>query len=90
MHFFVRRLFRSLIVAMKEYNVVLPIAGHAYVTVEAESSEDAIEKAMEIVTIDNVEEWEALEQFNQGNVCYCPSPWEAEAEPADGDDNDED
>jgi hypothetical protein len=65
-----------------EYNVVLPIAGHAYLTVEADSPEEAIEKAMDEVTINDIEELEALKQFNQGNVCYCPSPWEAEAEEA--------
>lgn len=74
---------------MKEYYVVLPIAGHAYLTVEAESPEDAIDEAMEIVTIDNVEEWTALEQFNQGNVCYCPQPWTAEADPVDDDDSED-
>lgn len=63
---------------MKEYTVTIPIAGHAYVTVEAENDEQAKEKAFAEVTIDHVEQWEALDQFNQGNVCYCPQPWEVE------------
>jgi hypothetical protein len=67
---------------MAQYNVVIPIAGHIYKTVEADSEEDAIEKAMESVSIDDIGGWETLRQFNRGNVCYCPSPWEAEAEEA--------
>jgi hypothetical protein len=67
---------------MAEYNVTIPIAGHAFKTVEADSQEEAIEKAMEELTVDDIGEWEPLMRFNQGNVCYCPSPWEAEAEEA--------
>lgn len=72
----------------REYYVKVPIAGHACVTVEAESKEEALEKAIEVVTIDDIEEWEAMEQFSQGNVCYCPRPWEAEVESQD-DESDE-
>lgn len=64
---------------MKTYTVTLPIAGHAYVTVEAEDEKQAIEKALEEVTIENIEDWQAMETFNQGNVLYCPQPWNAEA-----------
>jgi hypothetical protein len=63
---------------MKSWSVTLPIAGHAYLTVEAETEEEAIEQALNEVTIDHIETWEAVERFNQGNVCYCPLPWEAE------------
>ena len=63
----------------RTYGVTLPIAGHAFVEVEAESEEAAIEAALNTVTSKHLESWEALEQFNEGNVCYCPSPWEAEA-----------
>lgn len=62
---------------MRVFSVTLPIAGHAYVTVEAENEDQAIDKAMEEVTIDDIETWEAVPQFNKGNVCYCPHPWEA-------------
>jgi hypothetical protein len=72
---------------MKEYEVTLPIAGHAYLTVEAESEEAAIEKAMGLVTINEIEDWEALTQFHEGNVCHCPSPWEAEAECVGGEES---
>lgn len=71
----------------KTWSVRLPIAGHADVEVEAESEADAIEMAFSKVEISNVEEWEALRQFHQGNVCYCPQPWEAEAICQDDDDD---
>lgn len=64
---------------MKTFNVVLPIAGHAYLTVEAEDEKSAIAKAHEEVTLQHVEEWTSLDRFNSGNVCHCPSPWDAEA-----------
>lgn len=62
------------------FSVTIPIAGHAFLEVEAETEPEAIEAAFEKVTLDHVEDWEALQRFNAGNVCYCPSPWEAEAE----------
>lgn len=45
----------------KEYEVCMPITGIIWVTVEAESEEEAIEAAFESdqLTLDNVEEWEA-------------------------------
>lgn len=70
---------------MPEFNVLVPFAGHIAVTVEAESEDEAIIAAMDAATLDNVESWEVLERFNRGNVCYCPSPWEAEAEMQDED-----
>ena len=64
----------------KTYSVTVPIAGHAFIEIEADSEEEAIELAINEVTLENIEEWTSLAQFNRGNVCYCPSPWEAEAE----------
>ena len=65
---------------MPQYRVAIPIAGHAFVEVEAENKEQACEKAMlSEESFDDIE-WEALDKFNQGNVCYCPGPWEIEAE----------
>lgn len=58
------------------FHVIIPIAGHAVKEVEAVSEEAAIEEAFNTVTLDDLENWEALERFHQGNVCYCPSPWE--------------
>lgn len=64
------------------FTVTIPMAGHLVIDVEATSEEEAIQKAFDSpdLTIDRLEGWEALEQFNQGNVCYCPFPWEATAE----------
>lgn len=70
------------------YQVTIPFAGHMVIEIEAESKEAALEKALEEVTADNIETWEPLERFNEGNVCYCPHPWEAEV--VDYGQNDED
>jgi hypothetical protein len=64
--------------AKHEYEVAIPIAGHAFLTVEAESEDEAVEIAMGEVTREHIEEWEALDAFHQGNVCYCPSPWQVQ------------
>jgi hypothetical protein len=72
-------------IAMAIYCVTIPIAGHAILTVEASSKEEAIEKGMEGAKLADIETWECLEQFNSGNVCHCPSPWKAEAELEDDD-----
>lgn len=71
---------------MKTYNVIIPIAGHAHIQVEADNEEQAKELAMDKATIDDLEDWECLEQFNRGNVCYCPAPWEIEVECEDYED----
>ncbi len=63
---------------MKTYSVLIPIAGHCFVEVEAESEEQAKSKAFEKISLDNIEDWEALDSFNTGNVCHCPTPWEIE------------
>lgn len=70
---------------MPTFNVLVPFAGHIEVTVEAESKDQAITAAIGAATLDDVESWEVLERFIQGNVCYCPSPWEAKAEMEDED-----
>ncbi len=65
----------------KTYGVTIPFAGHLYIELEADSEEDAIDRALESpdLTIDCAEDWETMRQFNHGNVCYCPRPWSAEA-----------
>lgn len=63
----------------KVWSVVVPIAGHVCKTVEADTEEEAIQEAIATATLEDIESWDALKRFNQGNVCYCPSPWEAEA-----------
>lgn len=64
---------------MREYEVTVPIAGAVYMTVIAESEEDAINKVMDTATMDDIGEWEALRHITKGNVCYAPV-WSASAE----------
>jgi hypothetical protein len=77
------------IALVKIYTVTLPIAGHITTEIEAENAEAAISAALDgdLMTYDA--SWEALEQFSQGNICYCPKPWKAEAVPAPGEEPDE-
>jgi len=72
---------------MAKFSVLIPFAGSICIEVEADNEEAAIEAAFnsEDLTLDNVESWEALREFITGNVCHCPSPWEAEATPIEDD-----
>lgn len=65
---------------MPTYTVIIPMAGHLIVEVEAKDEAEAKEKALDEASIEHLEGWEALEQFTEGNVCYCPSPWEVEVD----------
>ena len=67
---------------MKTYLVTYPIAGHATFEVEAENEIEAkkLAEAKDLTSEDVEMTWESLEQFNCGNVCYCPTPWETEIE----------
>lgn len=56
---------------MKEYCVTVPIMGAAFVTVQAETEEDAIQQALGVAGPDDVDAWEPLEYVVQGNVCYA-------------------
>lgn len=64
---------------MKEWEVTIPIAGHASVIVEANTEAEAIKKAKKSVTTKDIQEWEVWESC-QGNVCYFPTPWDPHAE----------
>lgn len=57
----------------KEYWVEIPITGYVIVEVEAESEQEAIEKAFADpdITTDDIEEWNTHEHITQGNVCYA-------------------
>ena len=59
---------------MKRYFVTLPIVGTATVEVEAENEQAAIEAAFEGdgLTLQSIDEWEALSQGCRGNVCSLP------------------
>lgn len=66
---------------MPQYRVTMPIAGHAYYSVEAESEEQAIRNVMLMDIAADDYEWEPMvDGFNDGNICYCPEPWNPEAE----------
>lgn len=53
-----------------KYTVKVPIVAVCYVVVEADNKQEAIKKAFDSdeLTLDNVEEWEALEHIVEGNV----------------------
>lgn len=59
---------------MPKFNVTIPIAGHAVVEVEADTKSEAISEAMELVDDQHISDWEPLEKFTSGSICYCPTP----------------
>jgi hypothetical protein len=65
---------------MNTYLVTIPIAGHITFEVNAESPKEAEDKAMEMNADEGQHEWEMLQYFHQGNICYCPSPWKITTE----------
>ena len=71
---------------MKRYSVKVPIAGYAIVEVDADDEESAIEKAVDNVTVDDLESWAALRIICEGNVMYADCN-EAEAELIDDDED---
>jgi hypothetical protein len=75
----------------KSYSVTLPIAGHIHLEIEAASAQVALTKALEMIIPPDADvEWQVLTRFNQGNICYCPSPWEATITNEDGEECDVD
>ena len=63
---------------MKVFGFKVPISAVAYIEIEAETEEEAREKIFDQVELGHIEEWQALERVNQGNVCYSLRPWEIE------------
>lgn len=55
---------------MKTYEVTLPIAGVAYLTIQAESEEEAVSKAMDEVVQTDIEEWSSYRRISSGNVLH--------------------
>jgi len=53
-----------------EWEVVVPIVGYALVTVRGADEKEAFENALDVVTRDHIEEWEAVEHIVEGNVFY--------------------
>jgi hypothetical protein len=76
---------------MKTFYVMIPMAGHVCLSVKAESEDEAKGRAFDIAgkALDRMlqrdiesgaefEEVELLDEFNRGNICHCPTPWEVE------------
>ena len=55
---------------MKNYYLEIPITGIIAIEIEAETEQEAIKKAFDEITIDDILEWEAHENITQGNVFY--------------------
>ena len=73
---------------MAKYEVQVPLVGSYWCRVEAETEEDAKEKALSAISIVDIKsdlkdfEVDALEPMSQimnGNICYAPL-WEIEIE----------
>ena len=68
---------------LKSFFVTIPIAGHVHFEIEAESEEQALEKAWKTPAEEGELEYERLKEFHEGNVCYCPFPWKITVESED-------
>lgn len=68
---------------MKSFTVTIPIAGHLVFEVEATDAAEARAKAFDMDSSKGELEWDTLETFGRGNVCYCPTPWNVEVEEND-------
>lgn len=56
---------------MKKYGLEIPIAGYVYLEIEADSEEEAIEKAFEQGwEQDDIQEIDMYEQIVEGNICH--------------------
>lgn len=56
---------------MKKYGISIPVAGYVYKEVEAESKEEALEKAFdEGYKDDEIAELDMYDVLVEGNVCY--------------------
>lgn len=63
---------------MKNYLVTIPIAGHITFEVNAQDTKDAENIAWETDPDMGEISWEMLKTFCNGNLSYCPTPWEVE------------
>ncbi|MCY6957850.1 hypothetical protein [Clostridium brassicae] len=55
---------------MKNYTVSVPISGWVCVSVEANNEDEAISKAFEEATLEDLEEWEMHKCIVEGNVFH--------------------
>lgn len=56
---------------MKQFTVRIPITGYVEVSVDADDIDAAIDKAFDVATIDNIEEWDLHRTVTEGNVCHA-------------------
>lgn len=59
---------------MNTYELTIPIVAYAFMTVQADSAEEAIEFAFDNVREEEFEEWYPVKHIVQGNVCCHPQP----------------
>jgi len=57
---------------MPRYSVRMPIAGYAVIEVEASNEKEAIGEAQSSISMEHVENWDALKIITEGNVCRAP------------------
>lgn len=57
---------------MKKWLVELPITGYVLIEdIEADTREQAIEKAFEMAVIEDIQEWAPCANVTRGNVSYA-------------------
>ena len=54
---------------MAKYGITMPIVGYSYVIVEADTEEEAVDKAYDICCDDDNEDVDILELYGVKNVC---------------------
>ncbi|EPZ47610.1 hypothetical protein [Alicyclobacillus acidoterrestris] len=72
---------------MKTYIVEIPLTGYVSVEVEAESEQEAIDRAFEEAQLEHIEEWDLHRQIVRGNV-FSGLRNEIHVEEIDDDDED--
>lgn len=56
---------------MKEFTIKIPLTGYVEIIVDAEDEDSAIDKAFDMATLENVEEWDLHRKVTSGNVCHA-------------------
>lgn len=56
---------------MKEFTVRIPMTGYVDVTVEAEDMDAAIDKALDMATLDDLVEWSLHRTITEGNISHA-------------------
>lgn len=56
---------------MNQYRVTMPIKGELEIYVDADSEAEAIDKANEAYTIDNIHDWEGIESQASADCEDC-------------------